>query len=138
MIPITLQPANRLSLVKIMLAGLMLAASPALGIVYMWRDSAGVAHYTNKEYDVPVRYKAKARVLYPEASDSGALQTGAANLQAAPVAQPPAVTNQTAAPVAQPVPRSAAPVTQIKSTTPSNTPERRGRRHRERSADEDE
>lgn len=120
-----------------MMAGLVLAASPALAMVYMWRDSVGVAHYTNKEYDVPVRYKAKARVLYPEASDSGAVQTGAANVQAAPVAQPPAVTNQTATPVAQPVPRSAAPVTQIKST-PSNTPERRGRRHRERSADEDE
>ncbi|MGB9081094.1 MAG: DUF4124 domain-containing protein [Desulfuromonadaceae bacterium] len=122
---------------KIMMAALMLAASPAQSMVYMWRDSAGIAHYTNKEYDVPVRYKAKVKVLYPEASDSGAVQSGAANAQAAPAAQPPAITNQIAGPAGQPVTGSAAPVTQIKSTT-TKTPERRGRRKRERSADEDE
>jgi len=132
--PIKLQPVNRLSLMNIMIAGVMLTASPAQGMVYMWRDTAGVAHYTNKEYDVPARYKAKAKALYPETSDSGTVQSGTANAQAAPVAQPPAVTHQGAGPEVQPVPRSAAPATQINSTPP-NTPERRSRRHRERSAD---
>lgn len=32
-----------------MLVGEMLTASPAQGMVNMWRDSAGIAHYTNKE-----------------------------------------------------------------------------------------
>jgi hypothetical protein len=122
---------------KIMVAGVILAASPAHGVVYMWRDSAGIVHYTNKEYDVPARYKAKAKVLYPEASDSGTSQPGTANVPAAPVGSPPAVTGQGAGPAVQPVTRSAAPATQIESTPPK-TPERRGRRHRERNADEDE
>lgn len=122
---------------KIMIVGVMLTTSPAQGMVYMWRDSAGIAHYTNKEYDVPARYKAKAKVLYPEASDSGTVQPGTANAQAVSAAQPPAITNQNAGPEGQPVTRSAAPVTQIKSTPPT-TPERRGRRQRVRSANEDE
>lgn len=125
---------------KVIVAGLMLAASPVHGAVYMWRDAAGVAHYTNKEYDVPARYKAKAKVLYPEASDSGTPQPGTANVPAAPVApvaQPPPVTHQGAGPAVQPVTRSAAPVTQIESAPPK-APERRSRRLRERNADKDE
>lgn len=135
--PTTLHPTGRLSLMKVIAAGVMLAASPAHGAVYMWRDSAGVAHYTNKEYDVPERYRAKARVLYPEASDSGTPQPGAATVPVAPVAPPPVVTHQGAGPAVQPVPRSAPPVTQIESAPPK-TPERRNRRRRERSAEEDE
>ena len=49
---------------------LMLPALPAQGIVFMWRDSAGIVHYTNKEHEIPVRYKARAKPLYPEAGDS--------------------------------------------------------------------
>lgn len=116
---------------------MVLSASPAKAIVYMWSDSAGVAHYTNKEYDVPVRYKTKVRLLYPEAPDSGVVQSGAANGKGIPAVPPPATANQVAGPAGPPVIRSAAPVTQIIST-PSNTQERRGRKHRERSADEDE
>lgn len=115
---------------KVIVAGVMLAASPVHGAVYMWRDSAGVAHYTNKEYDVPERYRAKAKVLYPEASDSGTPQPGTVNVPALPVAQTPA-------PAVQPVTRSAPPVTQIESAPPK-TPEPRNRRRRERSAEEDE
>lgn len=122
---------------KVIVAGVMLAASPVYGAVYMWRDSAGVAHYTNKEYDVPERYRAKAKVLYPEASDSGTPQPGTVTVPAAPVAQPPAATNQGAGPTVQPVTRSTPPVTQIESTPPK-TPEPRNRRRRERSAEEDE
>jgi hypothetical protein len=137
LIPIPTLTSSRLPLIKIMILGVMLVASPAQGMVYMWRDSAGVAHYTNKEYDVPSRYKAKVKALYPEAADIGTVQPSTATTQAAPVVQPPAITRQNSVPEVQPVTQTVAPVTQIQSTPPKS-PERRGRRHRERSADADE
>lgn len=44
--------------------------SPANGMVYSWTDSAGIAHYTNKEYEIPLRYRAKVKARYPEPGDS--------------------------------------------------------------------
>jgi len=44
----------------------LLLSLPAHGMVYKWTDSAGVAHFTNKDYEVPARYRAKAKSLYPE------------------------------------------------------------------------
>lgn len=112
-------------------------ASPAQSMVYMWRDSAGIAHYTNKEYNIPTRYKAKVKALYPEPSDSGTVQSSTANAQTAPVVQSPASAIQNSGPEVQPALLTAAPATQIKSTPPK-TQERRARRRRNRSADEDE
>ncbi|HIJ87167.1 MAG TPA: hypothetical protein HPP97_05700 [Desulfuromonadales bacterium] len=48
---------------------LLLAAAPAVCMVYMWVDSTGVAHYANKEYEIPARFKTKVKILYPEPSD---------------------------------------------------------------------
>lgn len=45
--------------------------SPAQGMVYSWIDSAGIAHYTNKEYEIPVRYRARVKARYPEHGDTG-------------------------------------------------------------------
>lgn len=42
---------------------LLLLASSAYGEIYTWRDSKGVKHYTNSEYEIPERYRKKARVL---------------------------------------------------------------------------
>lgn len=39
-------------------------------MVYSWTDSAGIAHYTNKEYEIPLRYRAKVKARYPEQGDS--------------------------------------------------------------------
>jgi len=114
----------------------MLVSSPAQGMVYMWRDSAGIAHYTNKEYDVPSRYKANVKTLYPEASDFGTIQPSTTNAQAVPVAQPPAITNQNAGAAVEPVMLPAAPTAQIQST-PQRIPGR-GRRRRAGSADVNE
>ncbi|MDD5284650.1 MAG: hypothetical protein PHD54_02225 [Desulfuromonadaceae bacterium] len=58
---------------------LMLPALPAQGIVFMWRDSAGIVHYTNKEHEIPARYKARAKPLYPEAGDSAPGQSSSQN-----------------------------------------------------------
>jgi hypothetical protein len=119
-----------------MLVRVMLMSSPAHGMVYMWRDSAGITHYTNKEYDVPSRYKAKVKTLYPEASDSGTVQPSPANVQAVTVAQPPAISNQNAGAAVEPVMPPTAPTAQIQSTQ-QRIPGR-GRRHRARIADVNE
>ena len=42
---------------------LVLAASSAYGEIYTWTDSRGTAHYTNSEYEIPVRYRPRAKVL---------------------------------------------------------------------------
>jgi hypothetical protein len=67
-----------------------LQSLPVYAMVYTWIDSAGVAHYTNKDYEVPSRYRAKAKSLYPEQGDTGVLQ------QNVPAIQPPSVTPQSA------------------------------------------
>ena len=122
------------SLLKNILPALLLGAVPAHGMIYMWKDSAGIAHYTNKEYDVPARYKAKAKAMYPEASDAGTVQPGNAAASAAPPVQPappPVTVNQNTKPATPPDVRPAPPPAQV-TNIPPKTPERRGRRQRER------
>lgn len=134
---ITLQSAGGRAILKSLLLALMLGAAPAQGMIYMWRDSAGIAHYSNKEYDVPARYKAKVKVLYPDASDSRGAPPGNAAVQAPPVAPPPAaVGGQGAKPEVQPDVRPAVTAPQVKSAPPK-PPERRGRKQRERSGDDE-
>lgn len=62
----------------------LVLSSPAHGMVYTWTDSAGVAHFTNREYDIPSRYRAKTKALYPEQTDTGAPQQNVPNSQAIP------------------------------------------------------
>jgi hypothetical protein len=46
-----------------------LLISPAIGMVYSWTDSGGITHYTNKEYEIPLRYRTKVKPRYPEQGD---------------------------------------------------------------------
>ena len=113
---------------KSMLMILMFTASPVHGMVYTWTDSAGVSHFTNKEYEVPARYRARTKALYPEQADVGAPQ----NLQTAPPseAQPPAQAQQ-AKPEGPTPTKSTQPV--IAPGPPKRQPERatkKGRRSR--------
>jgi len=48
---------------------LMIFQTPAHGMVYTWSDSSGIRHYVNKEHDIPTRYRARTKPLYPEPSD---------------------------------------------------------------------
>jgi hypothetical protein len=121
---------------KIMMVGVMLMASPAQGMVYMWRDSAGIAHYSNKEYDIPDRYKAKAKALYPEAADSGQIQPQSGNVQASPIVQLQPITNQQARPAEQSKEQTTVSAPQIKNTS-LRTVTRRESRQRARSAEEE-
>jgi len=78
----------------------------------MWIDSAGVAHYTNNAYDIPDRYKIKAKPLYPEPSDTRpAQQTPQEPQKTAEAAAAPATQPAIPQPVATaPTPPSANPV----------------------------
>jgi hypothetical protein len=44
-------------------------ASSAYGMVFSWNDSSGIKHFTNKRDEIPERYRAKAKPLYPEQND---------------------------------------------------------------------
>lgn len=101
----------------------LLVASPVMGMVYMWKDSKGTAHYTNKEYEIPDRYRFRAKAIYPEAGDSGKPQTGS-NVQAQPSI--PTLNNQQVNPVEAPsgIAQQARPDVQhiIQPPLPVNTP----------------
>lgn len=49
----------------------LLKAFSCESMVYMWKDTSGTRHYTNCEYEIPGRYREKAKRLYPETGDSG-------------------------------------------------------------------
>lgn len=53
----------------LLLVILIIIETPAQGMVYAWSDSFGIRHYVNSVYDIPARYRARAKPLYPEASD---------------------------------------------------------------------
>ena len=70
------------------LAIILFFSSPACGTVYSWRASNGVVNYTNKEYEIPVRYRAKAKALYNEfgSTPSHGVQQAIQNIPPPPVA----------------------------------------------------
>lgn len=67
---------------------ILFLSSPAYGIVYSWRASNGVVHYTNKDYEIPARYRAKAKALYNEfdSTPSQGVQQAIQNIPPTPVA----------------------------------------------------
>jgi hypothetical protein len=56
------QPMQGRNMKKLLFILLFLASS-AYGEIYAWKDSRGTAHYTNNEYEIPERYRAKAKIL---------------------------------------------------------------------------
>ena len=74
---------------------MVIVALPVRGMVYVWKDVSGVVHYSNKEYDVPLRYKGKVKAIYPEASDTASSASATSSGQVAqPAPGPPATTPQ--------------------------------------------
>jgi len=67
---------------------LLMLASSAQADIYTWKDSRGIVHYTNKEYEIPARYKARAKPLNIEAVQAGGPSTTTTQPGATP--QPPA------------------------------------------------
>ena len=115
----------------------LLLSSPACAMVYSWIDTAGVAHFSNKEYEIPPRYRARAKQLYPEQGDSAATTQSVPNqppiAESAPPLPPPPLTPavQQAQPPAEPA-KSIAPVPQ---KSPLEQKSKRGRRSRSTSED---
>ena len=79
-----------ISAASLLLLALLLDVSPVMAVVFVWRDATGVAHYTNREYEIPERYRAKAKALYPEQGDTAAQQLNISAFQTQPEVQPPA------------------------------------------------
>lgn len=66
--PWRLHGPSRLACIVI---ALILVLPPAAhGIIYGWTDSRGITHYTNKEDEIPGRYRVRARLLYREKSET--------------------------------------------------------------------
>jgi hypothetical protein len=116
---------------RILLTALLVCVlSPAYGMVYTWTDAGGLTHFTNKEYEVPARYRPRTKTLYPEQVDSTAPQQGVQT----PEVQPTAPTQQ--AKPEEP-PKTAQPViTPEPQKTPSDRLRRKARRVREPSEEE--
>ena len=94
---------------KYIMVLLILCASSAFGIVFSWVDQQGIRHYVNRVSDIPERYRAKAKALYPEPTDTYPVaqnvqeqqKTGGVATIAPPESAPP--------PVAVPAPPTVAP-----------------------------
>lgn len=107
---------------------LLLGSNQASAVVYIWKDAKGVAHYTNREDEIPVRYRAKAKILYPDQTDAAPGQQSGPAPSPVPIApQPPAQAIQTAPALQQTIPRAVAP-TPGTSQQPTSRREQRVRR----------
>lgn len=70
MIPVEFRLMQTFLLVNILILTVTLSASPAQCTVYTWRDTSGIDHYTNREHEIPARYRTMAKPLYPEPGDT--------------------------------------------------------------------
>jgi hypothetical protein len=98
---------------------LLMVAASADCIVYIWKDKAGTVHFTNKEYEIPPRYRSRVKVLYPEQADQSFGQPVSTVLQTPALTPPPDTTIQP------------------KTMNPSATPQKERRRQRGSSSEED-
>ncbi|BCS52097.1 hypothetical protein GSbR_31520 [Geobacter sp. SVR] len=68
---------------------ILISNSAAYGMVYSWTDTTGITHYANKAYEIPARYRARAKSLYPEQADfTTTPQTKSAAQPTSPQAKP--------------------------------------------------
>jgi len=115
-----------MSLITFTLFTLLLAAASAHGAVYIWKDTAGVTHYTNNQDEIPVRYRLKAKVLYPDQVDAGSMKQNVPVQQQKPEEPLPATAPQPAADTRQPAPV----VTTPPPVKPAVSPAKRERKRR--------
>lgn len=74
------------------LTALAFASSAAGEMIYTWTDAKGAVHYTNSEYEIPTKYRARAKTLnldVVKASDTlSQPKAGASSLSDSTVAVP--------------------------------------------------
>jgi hypothetical protein len=114
-------------LIRAVVITLLLVLAPAAhGAIFGWTDSEGTAHYTNRESEIPPRYRDKAKLIVREPTDSQTPQQIGQTLASPPLParseEPPSGVAQ---PVANPEPQNATGVMGGKKYIP------RHRRHRQ-------
>ncbi|MDR3578645.1 MAG: hypothetical protein P4L44_01640 [Oryzomonas sp.] len=87
---------------RLLVVMLLMQASGVRADVYTWTDVRGTAHYTNKEYEIPVRYRPKAKPLHLEAVEPGSAPASQQGTPSQPQGTPPI-------PQAAPLPPPSAP-----------------------------
>lgn len=50
--------------VSVVTAFVLMLASTTHGMIYLWTDTDGVTHYTNKDYEIPDRYRRTVGLIY--------------------------------------------------------------------------
>jgi len=93
---------------KLLVLMLLSVASAAYGEVYTWKGALGTVYYTNSLYEIPARYRSRAKVLDVATGKKSPLSTAQTGGQAAPAGlpgQPPPAQP----PLAQQVPVQGAP-----------------------------
>ncbi|HTP64406.1 MAG TPA: DUF4124 domain-containing protein [Geobacteraceae bacterium] len=94
---------------------LLLVAATAQAEIYTWTDSRGTNHYTNSIYEIPEKYRAKAKVL----------NLGIVEKKDGPSSPEPPVPQQPAAPATPPV----QPKEETRPAEPASSPAHRERGH---------
>jgi hypothetical protein len=64
---VTLTTKKGQAMKRLLAVMLLMQASGVQADIYTWTDARGIAHYTNKEYEIPERYRARAKPLHLEA-----------------------------------------------------------------------
>ncbi|MEI7815710.1 MAG: hypothetical protein WCI45_00835 [Desulfuromonadales bacterium] len=105
----------------------MFYASSAFGAVYSWADKSGVRYFANRMYDIPERYRAKAKALYPEPSDAHATPPAVQEQQKPVVAMVIAPQATAPVPVIAQVPTVTVETVQPSKPAPARRRERRVR-----------
>jgi hypothetical protein len=98
---------------RLLMLMLLMPASGAQADIYTWTDTRGIAHYTNKEYAIPERYRARAKPLHLEAVEPGSAsmpQQGTPSQPQGTPAAPQAAPSNPAPPPVVSAPAPQAPV----------------------------
>jgi hypothetical protein len=74
---------------RLLVVMLLMQASGVRADVYTWTDARGLAHYTNKQYEIPERYRAKVKPLHLEEVESGSASTPQQGTPSQPQGTPP-------------------------------------------------
>jgi hypothetical protein len=95
----------------VLLLCVLVLPSTVHGMVFSWTDPVGITHFTNKEYEIPARFRVKAKQLYPEQSDTAVSPQSGSTPSPKPDTQPAA--QQTIPVSQQPVVGNAPPVKEM-------------------------
>jgi hypothetical protein len=74
--------------ISVVTAFILILSSNTHDMIYLWTDVNGVTHYTNKDYEIPDRYRRTVRLLYNREVEDRPSGTGKPERQKDPDADP--------------------------------------------------